>query len=141
MIQAPGKAASLLRKSVNYVSKKFYDTGPRIVQCLRVRQEPTQVKHLSGAPLKVRLRPDLAHKHQTRLERLTRGQNFGHSYKSLVKQKYGFVFIWFFLKSAQIFNLNCIFLPNGMFQSKTNDCFFKITSIKLITDTQNVENA
>ncbi len=26
-----------------------------IVYCLQIRQEPTQVKHLSGAPLKVRL--------------------------------------------------------------------------------------
>ncbi len=45
-----------------------------------------------------------------------------------------------FSVSAQIFNLNYIFLPNGLFYQKTNDCFIKITSIKFIIATQKVEN-
>ncbi len=72
---AKDKHSSLLQKSINYDSKKFYGIGQSckicyshilqffckkldrlslaslstLVQCLRVRQELTRVKHLSGA--------------------------------------------------------------------------------------------
>jgi len=41
----------------------------------------------------------------------------------MVKQKYGFVVLWFSHTSARFFYLNFILLPNGRFNQKTNDCF------------------